>query len=338
MATTKIQLAKHEDVTNHTSNTTNPHGVTKAQVGLGNVLNVASYSKTEVDGFIQDIENSIPEVPVQSVNNKTGAITLNAGDVGAYTKDEADEAIELSAIISNESTTTEKVGGIAKGTSLKGKSVKDVLESMLFAYVSFGNPSVSSTPGASSIVEKGTSKTVTAIKCTYTAGSKSLTSAKLYKNDTLQETKTSGLTSGFSFTRNDSITTATTYKIEITDGTTTKNASCKPFTFIDPFFYGILDSNSSPASATITSKTKDIVSTGDKTYSYTCTNKFPFIAYPSSYGTLTSVLDGNGFENLTDFTKYTVTLSVTSGNVSYYIYIKNSAATINNFSYTFKGC
>ena len=270
--------------------------------------------------------------------SKSNPHGVTAEQVGAYTKEQADEAIELSAIISNESTTTEKVGGIAKGTSLKGKSVKDVLESMLFAYVAFGTPSVSSTPSASSIVEKGTSKTVTAIKCTYTAGSKSLTSAKLYKNNTLQETKTSSLTSGFSFTRNDSITASTTYKIEITDGTTTKNSSCSPFTFVDPFFYGILDSKSSPASATITSKTKDVNSSGDKTYTYTCTNKFPFIAYPSSYGNLTSILDGNGFENLTDFTKYTVTLSVASGNVSYYIYIKNSAATITNFSYTFKGC
>ena len=33
----------------HTSNTSNPHSVTKAQVGLSDVLNVASYSKTESD-------------------------------------------------------------------------------------------------------------------------------------------------------------------------------------------------------------------------------------------------------------------------------------------------
>ncbi|NLL64018.1 MAG: hypothetical protein GX241_07320, partial [Ruminococcaceae bacterium] len=37
-------------LSSHTGNTSNPHSVTKSQVGLGNVLNVASYSKAESDG------------------------------------------------------------------------------------------------------------------------------------------------------------------------------------------------------------------------------------------------------------------------------------------------
>ena len=106
--------------------------------------------------------------------------------------------------------------------------------------------------------------------------------------------------------------------------------------FVVPYFYGILDTNTTPASADITNKTKAVASKGNKTYSFTCTAKFPFIAYPASYGNLKSILDGNGFENLTDFTKHTVTLSITSGNVSYNVYIKNSAATVTNFAYTFK--
>jgi hypothetical protein len=36
-------------LSSHTGKTSNPHSVTKSQVGLGNVLNVASYSKTESD-------------------------------------------------------------------------------------------------------------------------------------------------------------------------------------------------------------------------------------------------------------------------------------------------
>jgi hypothetical protein len=46
------QLSQFTDnigVTSHIANKANPHSVTKAQVGLSNVLNVASYSKTESD-------------------------------------------------------------------------------------------------------------------------------------------------------------------------------------------------------------------------------------------------------------------------------------------------
>lgn len=46
-------------ITNHTNNKSNPHGVTKAQVGLGNVLNVAAYSKTEIDDKIEAINTAI---------------------------------------------------------------------------------------------------------------------------------------------------------------------------------------------------------------------------------------------------------------------------------------
>ena len=44
------QLTDNIGIGSHIANNANPHSVTKAQVGLGNVLNVASYSKTESDG------------------------------------------------------------------------------------------------------------------------------------------------------------------------------------------------------------------------------------------------------------------------------------------------
>lgn len=43
----------------HTANKSNPHGVTAAQVGLGNVLNVAQYSKTQTDSLINGIKNAL---------------------------------------------------------------------------------------------------------------------------------------------------------------------------------------------------------------------------------------------------------------------------------------
>lgn len=55
----------------HISSTSNPHNVTKAQVGLGNVDNVKQYSSSNP-----------PPYPVTSVNGKAGTVTLGKGDVG----------------------------------------------------------------------------------------------------------------------------------------------------------------------------------------------------------------------------------------------------------------
>lgn len=56
----------------HIADTDNPHEVTKAQIGLGNVENVKQYSASNP-----------PPYPVTSVNGDTGTVNLTASDVGA---------------------------------------------------------------------------------------------------------------------------------------------------------------------------------------------------------------------------------------------------------------
>jgi hypothetical protein len=48
-----------EDLKKHNEDKNNPHGVTAAQVGLGNVLNVEQYSKAQADSLINGIKDSI---------------------------------------------------------------------------------------------------------------------------------------------------------------------------------------------------------------------------------------------------------------------------------------
>lgn len=273
----------------------------------------------------QKQDKLVSGITIKTINNQSllgeGNIEIEAGET----------------LIENESLTTVAVGGISKGVSLNGKSVVEVLENIFFPYVAFAMGGISSSPENGTVVEKGTAKTVNSITQAITLGSKKLTSLKLYKGSTLLQEKTSGITTSNTFSNlAQSLTATTTFKVEATDGTTNLSKSINVFTFVDPYFYGILDTNTTPTSGDITNKTKAVASKGNKTYSFTCTAKFPFIAYPASYGNLKSILDGNGFENLTDFTKHTVTLSITSGNVSYNVYIKNSAATVTNFAYTFK--
>jgi len=60
------------NLTAHTNDKTNPHAVTKSQVGLGNVANERQYS-----------EENPPPYPVTSVAGKQGDVELEPSDVGA---------------------------------------------------------------------------------------------------------------------------------------------------------------------------------------------------------------------------------------------------------------
>ena len=100
VSTHNVSETAHEDIREsigtvadnlsaHTSSTSNPHGVTKSQVGLANVDNVKQYSASNP-----------PPYPVTKVNNKTGTITLGASDVGA------DPAGTASSAVSTHNTST----------------------------------------------------------------------------------------------------------------------------------------------------------------------------------------------------------------------------------------
>ena len=78
-------------LTAHTGNTSNPHSVTKAQVGLGNVLNVASYSKDEVDSKVSALSTEIDGKSDTGHTHTKSDITdfptsLPASDVSAWAK------------------------------------------------------------------------------------------------------------------------------------------------------------------------------------------------------------------------------------------------------------
>ena len=83
--------AASSDLTAHTSNTSNPHGVTKAQVGLGNVDNTADADKPLSTPQSQAVDTKLAAyVPItRTVNGKTldTNITLGASDVGALPED-----------------------------------------------------------------------------------------------------------------------------------------------------------------------------------------------------------------------------------------------------------
>lgn len=103
----------------------------------------------------------------------------------------------------------------------------------------------------------------------------------------------------------------------------------KTVTFILPIYYG---ASATASIADFTGLTKDLTAKGQKTYSYTTNNEYMVIAYDSSYGDLSSIVDPNGFEVLDGWTKS----SLTVGGFTYNVYIADLATTDTNANFTFK--
>lgn len=97
------------NLTTHTNNKSNPHGVTKAQIELGNVDNVKQYSASNP-----------PPYPVTKVNNKIGAITLSASDVGA------DASGTASSAVSAHNTATNSHADIRQQISQLSSEIVDI--------------------------------------------------------------------------------------------------------------------------------------------------------------------------------------------------------------------
>lgn len=148
----------------------------------------------------------------------------------------------------NSNPTTMTVGGIPAGTTFDNESLSNIIESLLYPYVAF-NFSSFTTTAASGTFEYGTAKSITAVKPTYTKGSKDLTNMKV------------GTTSGGSNLYNSSVPNSgtsislstplqlnglsnQTIYTTITDGTTT---TTKSVTFSFPQYYYWANTNSTTA-------------------------------------------------------------------------------------------
>lgn len=87
----------------HDKNTTNPHKVTKAQVGLGNVSNVEQATKTEFDSH---------------ASSKTNPHSVTASQVGAYSKVESENRYAKPSDITKDKAGLGNVDNFATATRL----------------------------------------------------------------------------------------------------------------------------------------------------------------------------------------------------------------------------
>ena len=107
------------------------------------------------------------------------------------------------------------------------------------------------------------------------------------------------------------------------------STATKTMNFILPYYYG---KSATTTVSDFTGLTKSVTAKGQKQFKFTTNNEHMVIAYDSSYGNLSSILDPNGFETISGWTKSTLTV----GGFSYFVYVANSATTDTNAQFTFK--
>ena len=105
-------------------------------------------------------------------------------------------------------------------------------------------------------------------------------------------------------------------------------------TWYMPYYFGVgtvgLDV------AAIKSLNKTVTSKANITRAYNTNNQVPYLAYPTSRGLLTSILDKNGYETISDFTRTTRTFIINGISVQYYVYEFNNPSTANNLQISYK--
>lgn len=286
-------------------------------------------------------------------------------DSGSYVWEEVSvqEGDSGSGSLSKAITAAIDVGGIDAGDSFAvGTSYDDMWDALLnpTLYPTFTNPSASLSYSADTYYEVGATipaKTATAslnrgsINPAYgTSGNRSgaATNYALASSGADTEYSDSSASSGtFSvpaLTRASKGSITLTATISYAAGEQPKDSkgnnydsplaagsktATKTMNFIQAYYYG---KSASSTVSNFTGLSKSVTAKGQKQFKFTTNNEHMVIAYDSSYGNLTSILDPNGFEVLSGWTKSTLTVD----GFSYYVYVADSATTDTNAQFTFK--
>ena len=233
-------------------------------------------------------------------------------------------------------TTNIACGGLAKGTDLTDKTIKEVLKAMTVTYILPNCTVVFS--NTNSLIKKGTSINVTVTSKSFVKGTNNISKIEFYKGNTLANTQTYTTNTNYTYVIND-INTDTTLKVRIYDTEDKyKDVSTKSYKFVYPSYKAIVDVSSVPSAselATLVSTTDNEFLLDKKNYTWsgiTMTNKRMCYAYPKSYGALSSIKDANNFEVLGSFTK----LETKINSVDYILYITTDTSSLNGGKMIFK--
>ena len=251
------------------------------------------------------------------------------------------------ALYSNSTPVEENLGGISIGETFNEVSYSDMFDALLYPYQvpSFSSFSIS---GQSSTLECGV-EIASGVK-TWSWATSNPSNITANSIDIDDVTTTTNLITGTGDDGSQSVsigasaitktTTATQHRWRITGENTQSTNFTRDFvvTWYSPFYYG--EGSASLSVASIQGLTKSVSSRSSKTYTFNPTSEVMYIAYPASYGSLSSIIDPNGFETIADWTLRVVSFtnnptSYYGATVSYNVYEFNNLTTQTSYSYTF---
>ena len=276
------------------------------------------------DGFsptITEDAGNTDDIYKLVITDKNGSITTpnlkGGGSSDKFTRD------DLTAVT---------VGGLNSGSYVKDKTTMEVLESILFPYQ---KPTVSFAISPSKTTyESGTTVSSITFTINTTKKSNDIQSIKVYDGSTLLTTITSGVANGgtFTYTYSCNITSNTTLKVEVSDGTSTVSAT-KNITFANKSYYGFVADGVAIDDTAIKGLQNSSLKTSKAlTYSgITCVDSRIVYAYPQSQGLLSSILDGSGFEYIDSYDCATIAVD----GVNYYVYSLIEPISLDDFKQIF---
>ena len=252
-----------------------------------------------------------------------------------YATIEGEEARE---VFETTQLTVSALGGIQAGADLNGLTVKEILNKLLYPYVS-PTISIQGTPNGG-IFEKGDNQTITSVKVVVTKKSEKITKIEVLQGSNVlvsQEDSTIANGGTFNFPINVPVNSSNVQLTgKVTDATgTVKSSTTASFNFVYPYYVGVCGENDVINESLIKGLTKHIEAKGTKNISYTTEQQKMIIAYPKSYGAIKKILDPNSFDVTNTFTRTEIKITGLDGSSqSYYVYA-NNASTVSGFTMTF---
>ena len=250
------------------------------------------------------------------IANQTLPVFVNVKDMIA------DELGDLSS----EQVSNVEVGGINVGDVFaEGTTFTQFVERLINKYYA-PDVTLTATP-ENKIVEKGQTVAVE-LSANVVRRSEDVTAVNFYNGDTVIKSVEGDVSSGGIYTHavEAAITEDATFTVLVDDGKSTIDASVT-YTFVDPYYTGTFGDTDV---VELVAMNKHIETAGEKTYVFTSDNKAIVFAQPSAYAPLTTILDGNGFDNTDSFLVDETTIP------GYRLYITKLPVTCTNFKYTFK--
>ena len=191
-----------------------------------------------------------------------------------------------------------------------------------------------------SVFEKGDVVNITRLRAKVDKGSDDISKVSFYQGEEELAATPNGIFYDYEFNNaiqlQDSIDEGY-YKVEVTDASNNIiGANAQAINFVYPYYFGVIDENAIIDGNTIKGLNKVIEIKKDQSYIYTSNNQHMVFAFPKAYGSLTQIVDANGFILTATFDVEEVDVECLDGTTqSYYVY-KNGASTISNYNITFK--